>query len=152
MDKASLRRIPISIKIFGKPGEHLLVEAADLDGNAATARSESPLEAAKKSPLNKESACAELGALGGTIFCISECSFLVEGECFVHTRELKKIRREICEQLTSRRMSRQATPIMGPEETIKWIASNQLVQESPVSSARLNVLVRQIEQLDQQQS
>jgi putative protease len=46
-------------------------------------------------------------------------------------------------------MSRQATPIMGPEETIKWIASNQLVQETPVSSARLNVLVRQIEQLDQ---
>jgi putative protease len=147
-DKNALKRIPLLLRITGSIGAPLHVVATDPDGHTVEVNSDVALEEARRAALTVESAKAELGALSGTVFTLADLSFDVAGECFIHTKELKAIRRKICEALTTTRLSRPAIEIKSCEEMGSWIETHRKTSVSAKTTPVLNLLVRNIEQLD----
>ena len=145
-DKSLLKQIPLFLVVSGKVGSHLTVTATDVDGNTVTTQSNSPLQEASRAPLTPESLSTELGALGGTIFTLSECVSHVEGACFLHSRELKDIRRNLCSQLEQSRLNRPAITIRSKGEVTQWIEEKR-AQAATTNEPSLNVMVREFEQL-----
>jgi putative protease len=146
-DRDVLKRIPLALTVSGKVGEALRVTAIDCDGNSVCAHSASHLQQAARAPLTPESLEAELGALGGTVFALSSLSCELEGECFLHSRELKEIRRSLCAQLERQRLTRPRISVLSQEATQNWVQLHS--RHSPSGSQpSLNVLVREIRQLD----
>jgi putative protease len=133
--------------VVGFIGEPLVVTATDTDGNIATARSESSLQQAARAPLSTESLRAELGALGGTVFTLSEMTNGIAGACFLHSKELKEIRRSLCHDLERQRMNRASIVLRSREEMNEWVRSGRAPHTSP-DTPRLNVLVRELSQLE----
>lgn len=146
-DKSRLKKIPLNIRVIGAVGDYLVVTATDADGHIATARSQSPLQQAARAPLSTESLRAELGALAGTVFALSEFSNALAGDCFLHSRELKEIRRSLCHDLEHSRMTRASIPIRSHEEMEAWIRHHH-APHIPAGQPRLNVLVRELGQLE----
>lgn len=146
-DKNALKRIPVTMTIAGTIGEPLVVTATDTDGNVASARSESILQQAARAPLSTDTLHAELGALGGTVFTLSEIRNAITGECFLHSKELKEIRRSLCHDLEHQRMHRPSITIRSREAMDEWVRAHHAPQLSP-AEPRLNVLVRELSQLD----
>lgn len=146
-DKGSLKQIPLTMTISGRAGSPLTVQAMDSDGHVATALSQTHLQSAAKAPLNEDSLRAELGALGGTIFTLKSMSIDLEGACFLHSRELKEIRRNLCSELESLRLNRAAIDIRSTNEMLSWLADKRC-SPSPRTTPSLNLLVREINQLD----
>jgi putative protease len=147
-DKNALKRIPISLRVTGSVGNSLQVTASDPDGHVVAVNSDATLEEARRAALTVDSARAELGALSGTVFTLEAMDFDVDGECFIHTRELKTVRRGICEALTAARLSRPTIDIRDYEEVDSWIKSHRATPPAARTSAVLNLLIRNIEQLD----
>jgi putative protease len=147
-DKSSLKRIPLSLLVSGSVGAPLHVTARDPDGHSVEVRSDVVLEDARRAALTAESAKAELGALSGTVFTLESLSFEVEGQCFIHTRELKTLRRKICEDLTAARLTRPAIEIRSCEEVDAWVKSHSTTRPCTGTSPRLHLLIRSIEQLE----
>jgi putative protease len=143
-DKGSFKRIPISIKVRGSVGSPLEVEVHDIDGNQVVAKSNSNLLPAQKAPLTEKSLSQELGALGGTVFFLAELELEIAEPCFIHSKELKELRRLITDELVRKRIQRRA-----PE--IKQVVVSDLVKlKSPsnlVEKPKLNLLVREFSQL-----
>jgi len=146
-DKNAMKKIPVTMAVTGSIGEALVVTATDSDGNLATARSESPLQQATRAPLSSESLRAELGALGGTVFDLSQLSNNIDGACFLHSKELKEIRRSVCHDLEHQRIDRASITIRSREEMNEWILSHHAPRVS-IGKPYLNVLVREVAQLD----
>jgi putative protease len=147
-DKSLFRKIPVSLTIAGRVGEPLHVSAVDGDGNTVTAQSTEPLQAAKKAPLTREIATLELGALSGTVFALADSTFTVEGACFIHNRELKEIRRELTRLLTTLRRTRPTIELRDSREFLASIEAPSLTAEVASKAPHLNVLVREISQLE----
>jgi putative protease len=145
-DKSLFKQIPITVTASGEVGEQLVVTATDVDGNVATTHSTSPLQEASRAPLTTESLSAELGALGGTVFTLSECTSYVEGACFLHSKELKEIRRALCSQLEKQRLNRPSITIRSKSEVTQWIHERS-AKVTAQNTPSLNVLVREFEQL-----
>lgn len=146
-DKASLKKIGVRLHVSGSPGAPLLVTATDGDGITATTQSAVNLEPATKAPLTKESLATELGALGGTIFTLTDIDVDITGNCFLHGRELKEIRRSFVGSLETARIARPKLSIRSRKEMTTWI-DNRRVAHSSTNTPALNVLVREIEQLE----
>ena len=146
-DKGLFKQVPVTMTVSGRPGSLLTVRAADSDGHVATAQSQSPIQPAAKAPITETSLRAELGALGATVFTLTNISSELDGECFVHSRELKEIRRTLCAELEYQRLSRPAIEIRSTEEMTSWLAERRRTASSPQKPA-LNVLVREITQLE----
>jgi U32 family peptidase len=146
-DKTLLKKIPITITATGAIGEPLVLTATDIDGHRATARSSSPLQRATKAPLSTESLSAELRSLGGTVFTLSNLMNEIVGECFLNSKELKEIRRSVCHDLEHQRLIRPAIALRSPEEMRTWMRS-RASGPSTAQQPQLNVLVREIEQLE----
>jgi putative protease len=146
-DKAFLKHIPLTLNVSGRVGASLVITATDRDGNSTTVQSNTPLQEANKAPLTKESLAAELGALGGTIFNLNTLDVGIEGSCFLHGRELKELRRAFVGELEKIRSTRAAIQIRSKDEMTQWCAENR-ASAAPTQAPALNVLVREIEQLD----
>lgn len=146
-DKHLLKRIPLSLTISGKAGEPLIVRASDRDGHTATVYSKVNLEEAHRAPLNQDSLTAELGALASTVFKLDGVTYNIEGPCFLHSREIKELRREFCAHLERARMAKPAIQIRPQDDAIEWIASRSGPHMQPRKRA-LNVLVREVEQIE----
>jgi putative protease len=146
-DKDLLKKIPVSLSVSGKVGEALAVTATDSDGNTAHAHSTSVLQQATRAPLTAESLSAELAALGGTVFTLASLTSEVEGDCFLHSRELKEIRRSLCARLEQQRLTRPNKAMLSKETTQTWIEKHS-VHSPGRSQPSLNVLVREMSQLD----
>jgi len=148
-DRAALKRIPLMLAISGEIGSPLYVTATDDQGTTVHARSSSVLVPAQWSPVTHESAAAELGALGGTIFWLARSEFQVSGEGFLHTRELKAIRRSLCDQMIEkRRRPRSAISVVEAREVQKWVDTHATAPLPSEVTPTLNVLVRELQQLD----
>jgi putative protease len=145
-DKNLLKRLPITLSVSGRVGENLIVIATDNDGHSAQACSTSLLQAATRAPLSRESLAAELGALGGTVYSLNDIAVHLSEPSFLHSREIKELRREITGALTKKRLSRPAIEIKPSHDVLSWIAEHK-TQTTKSSSPRLNVLVREYEQL-----
>ena len=146
-DKSLLKKIPLQMTVTGCAGKPLVITATDIDGNVVTARSQSLLQQAARAPLSTESLHAELGALGGTVFTLSEMTNSIDGECFLHSKELKEIRRALCHDLEQHRITHPAIGLRSKEEMKEWIQRHHVPAVS-TEKPRLNVLVREIEQLE----
>ena len=146
-DKHLLKRIPIELSISGKVGDSLVVTAVDPDGNTVTARSATPLEEAKRAPLTEELLVGELGALASTVFKIAHVNFNLEGPSFLHSREIKEVRRDLCAQLERARMTKAPITIRSRDDAMNWIEE----KETPLTRSperALSVLVREVEQIE----
>lgn len=146
-DKALLKRISITLHVSGRPGTSLVITATDSDGNSTTAKSTTELQEASKAPLTRESLAVELGALGGTIFSLDTLDVELIGRCFLHGRELKELRRAFVGELERLRRNRPPIQIRSQEEMTHWIKAHCASAATPQAPS-LNVLVREIEQLD----
>jgi putative protease len=146
-DKTLLKKISVTMRATGTVGEPLVVTATDIDGHIATASSDASLQQASRAPLSTESLRAELGALGGSIFTLAEIANGITGECFLHSKELKEIRRSLCHELEQRRMNRSPISIRSRQEMEEWVREHHAPKLSP-DKPRLNVLVREVAQLE----
>lgn len=145
-DKNILKRIPLTFSVSGRVGEPLTVTVSDSDGNSAQARSTSPLQPASRAPLTQDSLSAELGALGSTIYSLTHIDVDLPEPSFLHTRELKEMRRELTGALTRKRIARPPLELKTSQEMSAWIATHA-TETSKSSEPCLNVLVREYEQL-----
>ncbi len=150
-DKQLFKKIPLVLTVTGSPGEALHVTATDDRGNTASTQSTALLQPATKAPLTEASLAAELGALGGTVFRLKELTSDLSGSCFIHTRELKDIRRSLCAQLEHQRINPFAVTTKAPQEMSEWILRHRSARSEHQTPTRLNVLVRDISQLEQLQ-
>jgi putative protease len=146
-DKNLLKKIPVTMNVTGAVGEPLVITATDPDGNVATARSGDALQQAARAPLSTESLNAELGALGGTVFTLATMTNAINGACFLHGKELKELRRSLCHDLEQQRMNRSSIEMCGREEMERWIRHHHALC-TPSNKSHLNVLVREVEQLE----
>jgi putative protease len=153
-DKAMLKKIPVSLRVRGRVGERLVVEASDEAGHVVVVASKSELQQATKAPLTEQSVAAELGALGGTVFKLASVEFGVSGDCFLNQKELKEMRRELSEELRRQRVSRDPIAIAAPEVVLDWVAKQRFQGEAPavqpqkMRAPELNLVVREFSQLE----
>lgn len=147
-DKHRLKRIPLAIVVSGAPGTPLRAEVRDPDGNVAVAETASVLQAAQKAPLSHQALSDELGALSGTVFSLQSLRVELEGACFIHNRELKELRRELCAKLAALRLERPAIAIRNQDEVLHWHGEQKASTKPASQPAKLSVLVRDIGQLD----
>lgn len=146
-DKSLLKKIHLTMTVTGTVGEPLVVTATDSDGNVAISRSQSILQQAARAPLSTESLVAELGALSGTVFTLSDITNSITGLCFLHSKELKEIRRTLCHDLEKLRIARPSIALRSKEEMERWIQEHHAAAAS-TGKPRLNVLIREVEQLE----
>ena len=149
-DKGLLKRISLTATASGRVGEPLEVTVVDCDGNTVVARSNALLQPAERAPLTEESVRTELGALGGTVFSLTACILNLAEPCFLHSRELKNLRRTITEELVKVRTK--GTGVTIRELSVSAIASSLgASSERPTRSAvpTLHLLVREFSQLEQ---
>ena len=147
--KQQLKRIPLQMIVTGTVGEPLTVTATDPDGNSVSATSSVPLQPASKSPLSRESAKAELGALSGTVYALTNLACqLDDAPCFIHNRELKEIRRTLCSELNRIRTSRRPLHTTQPSAMVEWLKQDVPSEGYSPRPPQLTVLVREFEQLE----
>ncbi len=147
-DRANFKKIPISITIFGEPGQALRAVARDDLGNEVTASSSQSILQARSAPLSQDSLMQSFGALGGSVYHLSSLTNKLQGECFIHDREIKELRRALTAALNSARIHRAARTLDVSSSNIP--TNKHLSDARPISSTpALNVLVRDISQLDE---
>lgn len=147
-DKNALKRIPLALRVSGSAGEPLRVAAVDRDGHSVEVSSDVALQEARRAALTADSARAELGALSGTVFALESLAFDVNDQCFIHTKELKVLRRKLCEELTSARLSRPVIEVRSSQEVDSWIENHRMTCPKAAATPLLNLLIRDIGQLD----
>lgn len=139
MSREQQKRIPVSFFVEGRIGEQLIVTAKDADSNEVIAFSKSTLSTAKDRPLNPDDVCDELSSLGTTPFKLMSFEAQIQAGLFLNNKELKELRRDIVDKLTSKRLSRNAHPIFD-------IALSAMEKSS--AKSKLNILLRSKAQVD----
>ncbi len=147
LDKSSFKKIPLEIVVSGTINSPLHARAVDADGNVAEAASTATLQNATSSPLTDDTLRDALGALGGSVYRLAALQNDLPKNCFLHSRELKEVRRALCEALDQKRTSRSMQPIRSESEANAWIL-DQAPQKRTAPTPQLNVLVRDLRQLD----
>jgi putative protease len=105
------RRAPLALRVSGKPGDPLVVTGTDDRGNTVSVSSESVIERADRSPIDRALAEEKLGRLGGSPFELSGLELALEGPCRVPVSSLNKIRRELVARLESARSAPPERPL-----------------------------------------
>ncbi|KUO59240.1 MAG: hypothetical protein APF84_09925 [Gracilibacter sp. BRH_c7a] len=90
----------IKMKLSGKAGEKLLLQAWDRD-KKAEAYSLTGAQEAVKRPLEYEYLFKQLGRLGNTPLFLEELELDLQGDIIIPVRELNEMRREVVEKLLS---------------------------------------------------
>ncbi len=118
------RRERVSMRVTGKAGEPLVVEALDSLGRSVRAETEVPLGVATRTPLDAALLSEKLGRLGGTPFDLGGFEVAIEGPCRVPVSELNRVRREIARRLAE---AREAPPParLGPAPAATRLAGGQ---------------------------
>ncbi len=84
------KKTPLHLTILGKPGEPIEVRS----GNHAV-RSEIPLQAAAKRPLDTQTLIAQFGRLGDTPFELASLDNRLAGDCHFPLSALNQLRRDL---------------------------------------------------------
>ena len=156
-DRSKLKKIPLSFDVEGSVGIPLVVTARDPEGNTTTVQSATLLAPAQRAPLDESRITEELASLGGSVYRARSFKINITGSVFLHNRELKEIRRSICEQISTARTSRTRRNITAPPErallnTTQRLAENarsiKTLQAAQPESTSLSVLVRDIAQIE----
>lgn len=96
------RKRPLRMKLSGKAGEKLMLEASSGELTFAVF-SAAPAQAALKRPLNHEYLMQQLGRLGTTPFWLEGLELDLEGEIMLPVSELNDMRRQAVEGLLQER-------------------------------------------------
>lgn len=153
-DKSLLKRIPISVVVTGALGQPLVVSASDIDGYSVEVRSKVLLAPAQRAPLTEASVRSELAALSGSVFVLDSCQFKLADRSFIHSRELKALRRELTEELTRARLARPSVQVSSrsASDIVASLRQSRPAQaDSSASTPTLHLLVRDLSQLDELQ-
>ncbi|UFP93644.1 U32 family peptidase [Gloeobacter morelensis] len=94
---------PVHLKVYGRPGEALILEAQDESGRLVRLQSSLPLAEAQKHALDTERLAEQLGRLGGTPLKLGTLDNRIEGAVHLPVSELNRLRREVVERLIALR-------------------------------------------------
>ncbi len=134
---APRKRVPIHLRVSGRAGEKMRVEAGSCIVISAL-----ELQTARTAPLTGEKLRDHLGRFGDSVYELGELTNELEGDVILPIGELNRLRRELVFQLDAARAVKRP-------ETAVTIAS---LISSPRTPARdestLRVLCRSMEQLD----
>ncbi|NJL23896.1 MAG: hypothetical protein HC902_01040 [Calothrix sp. SM1_5_4] len=154
-DKNAWKRIPVEVTVDIELG--LRLNATMSDGTfTVTAEGRSPIEAARNKAVTDEFLADELGALGGSVFKLSD--FTVRraspDPIFYPHKELKEIRRELTERLEKlrreNRIRRDDGAVAPARDVLAWNRERMQPRQTTSGSGsetpagtRLNVLLRE---------
>jgi len=134
-------RRPVVLRVSGRAGEPLVLEATPEGGAPLRVASRLPLQAARTAPLTPESLREHLGRFGESVFTAGSLDNGLEGALILPIGELNRVRRELLYQLESE-TPRPEFP--GAEIAITFPAA---VPPAPLPPPALSVLCRDMTQL-----
>lgn len=149
-DKHRLRRVPVSVAVHGSLGKPLTLRVSDPAGRMVVVASTALLESSQKAPLTIESVRQACGSLSDTAYQLDQFECYFPDDLFLHSREIKQMRRLALEKLDALRTTVTPAPVVDLHEAKLWLQSYQTVATPVWQSAepRLNVLLRLPEQLE----
>jgi len=132
------KKTPLHLTVSGKPGEPLEVRSGERG-----VRSEIPLQAASKRPLDTETLAAQLGRLGDTSFELASLDNQLQGDCHFPLSALNQLRRDLVEKLV------EGTPSLVRKAPVTTTFRDLLpgIPRSEFRTPVLSVLCRNFEQL-----
>jgi putative protease len=144
-------RLPLSGSVSGSVGGPLTLSFSDPDGHTSTATWPGPLELAQKRATTADEIREQLNRLGDTPFELGELTIDLPGGVLVPRSVLNELRRQAATELIERRMESRKHSIAEPEalESLRAADIAGISGKSePARSPRLNVLVRNLDQLE----
>jgi len=164
-DREKWKRIPLSLAFRAMPGKRAELEFVDDANHRVVVHGEAVLEEAKTAKPDPEQVRSELEALGGTVYRSSGFQSEITGNPFLHSKELKLLRRKACEKMDELRLAGIETPDFSSadgkqlldsvvHEGYKGGAPNPLAPERDQNGLeantpfRLEFVVRSYEQLE----
>jgi putative protease len=148
-------RVPVFLRITGRVGERLCVQAGAEFPNGAlpqcVVESSLPLVAARTRPLTQAVAEEQMGRLGGTPFHLAGLHFEVEDGVMLPLSELNRIRRELVDVMPGpwgvRPDAAGNFPVVS---AVPRVAEAAVVteEEAAVAAPQLTVLCRSLEQIE----
>lgn len=146
------RKRLIRMKLSGKAGEKLLLQAWDRDKRSG-AYSLTEAQEARKRPLEYEYLLKQLGRLGNTPLSLGELEVDLKGEVIIPVSELNEMRREVVENLLSGTKLEPSVDIQTYKERIKkWknniFSSLKDKQDKPKPNKSLSVAIRDYELIE----
>lgn len=133
------KKTPLHLTVSGQPGEPIEVRSGECG-----VRSEIPLQAAAKRPLDAETLAAQLGRLGDTPFELASLDNQLEGDCHFPLSALNQLRRDLVAELE------RGGGLQAPSPPTITTTFRDLLPDIPTSGLRppvLSVLCRNFEQL-----
>jgi putative protease len=97
------RAAPVDVTVEGRAGAPLVARMRDDAGREAVARSEAPLEEARRRPLDQATLRERFGKLGGTPFELRALESRLEGAVAAPVRALNAVRRDLAARLEALR-------------------------------------------------
>jgi putative protease len=134
------KKTPLDLTVTGKPGEPL-----ELRSGEYSVRSDIPLQAAAKRPLDTDTLVAQLGRLGDTSFELGSLDNQLAGDCHFPLSALNQLRRDLIAKLE--RGGGIQAPCPAPVTTTHRDLLPAIPQPAP-GAPHLSVLCRNFEQLD----
>jgi U32 family peptidase len=139
-------KMPLAVRLGGRPGGELSASVRDADGNEASASWPGPLQRAQRQPLSAESAREQFGRLGDTPFALAELTLDVPEPVLAPRSVLNDLRRRAVAELLARRERRH--PVADPDALEHLRGAAQRFGEASLTGPHLYVLVRTLEQLN----
>ncbi|MDB6154292.1 MAG: peptidase family [Chthoniobacteraceae bacterium] len=137
------RRQPIALRVSGRAGEPMRVEAivpgtVDVPAVSSTI----PLQVARTAPLTTEKLREHLGRFGDTLYELGELTQTLEGELILPIGELNRLRRELVFKIDAARQSHR------PESPKGWREIFAAPRNEAAAGTELTLLCRTMEQVD----
>jgi putative protease len=148
-------RVPVFLRITGRVGERLCVQAGAEFPNGASPQcvveSSLPLVAARTRPLTQAVAEEQMGRLGGTPFHLAGLHFEVEDGVMLPLSELNRMRRELVDVMPGpwgvRPDAAGNFPVVSAVPRVAE-AAVATEEEAAVAAPQLTVLCRSLEQIE----
>lgn len=134
------KKIPLKMIVQGINREPLLVKITDPEGREVYAQTVNALGEASNRPLSEDFIKTELSSLGTTVYELESFDCFIDQNVYVHHKEIKEVRRELVEKMNQARIARPVKEFHEPKLEIS--------KRGPVSEAKLNILLRNMEQVE----
>lgn len=153
-DRNSRRRVPVRIELDLQEGQplHATMICDDIQVQAQTA---SLVEKAKSRGVEDSFLTEELGALGGTHWMLESCEIhrQTTDPLFISHREVKELRRSLCEQLETLKGKRTVdgfvASVRPAVDVLQWAATQKVVNQAvDLRDLKMTVVLRERAQVD----
>nr|MCC6933148.1 U32 family peptidase [Deltaproteobacteria bacterium] len=148
-DKHGQKKIALTADVSGAIAGPLRVIYTDADGFAVSKESTDLLEEARTAPLSRSYLEEELGALRASAFELTDISFDLPENFYLHRRSVKVIRQEAIKELEEKRKKPSPSVLTALDE-VNGIIYREMAAFKILTvdgEAQLNVLVRNSSQL-----